>query len=159
MKGPIKVVSRMLKFCMYVVLFSILPLNSCKGIVSSQMQESKTTMEIENILNENYSGFEQEKYRLIRNEEDLHSFYGVINRTRKPGITPPKIDFKKHMILIWCGDKNASNFAELEIMENKENIIVRKLNNTQGIEQNRSVVNPFSVYKLPLRSKSLRIQR
>ena len=149
----------MLKFCMYVVLFSIVPLNSCKGIVSSQMQDSKTTMEIEHILNENYSGFEQEKYRLIRNEQDLDSFYGVINRTRKPGINPPNIDFTEHMILIWCGDKNATNYAELEIMENKENILVRKLNNTQVIKQNRSVVSPFSVYKVPFRSKPLRIQR
>jgi hypothetical protein len=112
---------------------------------------------VENILNENFSGYNEEEYILIKNKADLNTFYGRVNRTRKPGIIPPEIDFTKNMLLVWCGDDQMSNFVELEIIENNSNIIVHKLK-SKTKKKHQLVVNPFSIYKLPLSSKAILIQ-
>ncbi|WP_339839853.1 hypothetical protein [uncultured Maribacter sp.] len=156
MKGHLKVVLKMFRPVIYYILFFIVQLNSCKGIVSSGLQDNNST-DIVNLLNENYSGFEEEEYFLIKNQEALNLFYGKINRTRKPGLTPPEIDFTQNMLLVWCGDSKISSFADLEIKESDENLIIHKLK-SRTEKENNLIVSPFSVYKLPLSSKALKIQ-
>ncbi|WP_139251994.1 hypothetical protein [Maribacter aquivivus] len=114
---------------------------------------------MELILNENYSGFEEEEYLLIKNQKELNAFYGKINRTRKPGLTPPSIDFNTEMILIWCGDSTASNYANLQLNEKGDYLVVHKLKATASKEENTFIVSPFSMYKLPLSAKKLKIQK
>ncbi|WP_282075721.1 hypothetical protein [Maribacter aquivivus] len=114
---------------------------------------------MELILNENYSGFEQEEYLLIKNQKELNAFYGKINRTRKPGLTPPSIDFSTEMILIWCGDSAASNYADLELNKKGDFLEVHKLKATVSKKENSLIVSPFSIYKLPLSTKKLKIQK
>jgi len=157
-KEHIKVDSKMLKYFTCFFLIIIVQLNSCKGTAQNSLQESNDTgMEL--ILNENYSGFEQEEYLLIKNQKELNAFYGKINRTRKPGLTPPSIDFSTEMILIWCGDSTASNYADLELNEKADYLQVHKLKTTASKEENAFVVSPFSMYKLPLSTKSLKIEK
>jgi hypothetical protein len=103
MRGHLKVVSRMYKFVTFFILFFIVQLNSCKSSATNELQNSNG-MSMQNILNENYSGFEEEDYFLIKNQEALNTFYGKINRTRKPGLVPPVVDFNQNMLLVWCGD-------------------------------------------------------
>ncbi|WP_339629557.1 hypothetical protein [uncultured Maribacter sp.] len=113
---------------------------------------------MQNILNENYSGFEEEDYFLIRDQEALNTFYGKINRTRKPGLVPPVVDFTQNMLLVWCGDSKTSNFVDLEINESDDSLIVHKLE-SKAKKQNKLIVSPFSIYNLRLSSKSLKVQR
>ncbi len=156
MKGLIKVDLKMFKYFPCFFLLALIQLNSCKGTAQSSLQETNHTgMEL--ILNENYSGFEQEEYLLIKNQKELNAFYGKINRTRKPGLTPPSIDFSTEMILIWCGDSTASNYADLELNEKADYLQVHKLKTTASKEENSFIVSPFSIYKLPLSTKNLKI--
>lgn len=157
MRGHLKVVSRMYKFVTFFILFFIVQLNSCKSSVTSSLQNSNE-MSMQNILNENYSGFEEEDYFLIRNQEALNTFYGKINRTRKPGLVPPVVDFSQNMLLVWCGDSDTSNFVDLEIKEGADSLIVHKLE-SKTKKQNNFIVSPFSIFKLPLSVKSLKIQQ
>ncbi|WP_423998804.1 hypothetical protein [Maribacter sp. IgM3_T14_3] len=146
----------MFKYFTCFFLLAIIQLNSCKSTAQSSLQESNDTgMEL--ILNENYSGFEQEEYLLIRNQKELSAFYGKINRTRKPGLTPPSIDFNIEMILIWCGDSSASNYADLELSEKADYLQIHKMKTTVSKEENTLIVSPFSMYKLPLSTKTLKI--
>lgn len=146
----------MFKYFNCFFLLAILQLNSCKSTAQSSLQESNDTgMEL--ILNENYSGFEQEEYLLIRNQKELSAFYGKINRTRKPGLTPPSIDFNTEMILIWCGDSTASNYADLELSEKADYLQIHKMKTIASKEENTFIVSPFSIYKLPLSTKTLKI--
>ena len=147
----------MYKNFIFFILILLVQLNACKSTVSSSLQNSNE-MGMQNILNENYSGFEEEKYFLIRNQEDLNTFYGKINRTRKPGLVPPVVDFTQNMLLVWCGDSKASNFVDLEINESDDSLIVHKLK-PKTKKQNNLIVSPFSIYKLRLSSKSLKIQQ
>ncbi len=132
-------------------------MNSCKSSVTNELQNSNETS-MQNILNENYSGFEEEDYFLIRDQEALNTFYGKINRTRKPGLVPPVVDFTQNMLLVWCGDSKTSNFVDLEINESDDSLIVHKLE-SKAKKQNKLIVSPFSIYNLRLSSKSLKVQR
>lgn len=156
MKGLIKEDSKMFKYFTCFFLLAIIQLNSCKSAAQSSLQESNDT-DMELILNENYSGFEQEEYLLIKNQKELNAFYGKINRTRKPGLTPPSIDFNTDMILIWCGDSTASNYADFQLNEKGDYLEVHKLKATASKEENTFIVSPFSMYKLPLSTKTLKI--
>ncbi|WP_166638554.1 hypothetical protein [Maribacter spongiicola] len=148
----------MFKYFTCFFLLAIIQLNSCKSTAQSSLQESNDTgMEL--ILNENYSGFEHEEYLLIKNQKELNAFYGKINRTRKPGLTPPSIDFSTEMILIWCGESTASNYADLELNEKADYLEVHKLKSTDAKEDNAFIVSPFSMYRLPVSTKTLKIQK
>jgi hypothetical protein len=157
MRGHLKVVSKMYKYFNFFVLILIFQLNACKSSVTSDLQHSNE-ISMKNILNENYSGFEEEDYFLIRNQEDLNTFYGKINRTRKPGLIPPVVDFNQNMLLVWCGDSKTSNFVDLEINESADSLIVYKLK-PKTEKQNDLIVSPFSIFKLRLSAKSLKIQQ
>lgn len=148
----------MFKYSICLLLVAIMQLNSCKSTAQSNLQESDD-VGMELILNENYSGFEQEEYFLIKNEKELSAFYGKINRTRKPGLTPPIIDFETEMILVWCGDSSATNYANFELNEKDKFIELHKLKSKTFKEESKLVVSPFSMYKLPLSTKSLKIKK
>ena len=62
------------------------------------------------------------------------------------------------MLLVWCGDSKASKFVDLEINESGDSLIVHKLE-SKTKKQNKLIVSPFSIYKLRLSSKSLKIQQ
>ncbi|WP_036153523.1 hypothetical protein [Maribacter forsetii] len=156
MKGLITEDSKMFKYAICLLSAAIIQLNSCKSTAQGNLQESNN-MGMKLLLNENYSGFEQEEYILINNQKDLNAFYGKVNRTRKPGLTPPSIDFNAEMILIWCGDNSASHYANLELHETDDFLELHKLKTTASKEENRFIVSPFSVYKLPLSTKTLKI--
>ncbi|MEO9661633.1 MAG: hypothetical protein ABJG16_10520 [Maribacter dokdonensis] len=148
----------MFKFSICLLLVAIMQLNSCKSTAQSNLQESDD-VGMELILNENYSGFEQEEYFLIKSQKELSAFYGKINRTRKPGLTPPIIDFDTEMILVWCGDSSATNYANFELNEKDKFIELHKLKSKTFKEESKLVVSPFSMYKLPLSTKSLKIKK
>lgn len=148
----------MFKNSICLLLVAIMQLNSCKSTAQSNLQESDD-VGMELILNENYSGFEQEEYFLIKSQKELSAFYGKINRTRKPGLTPPIIDFDTEMILVWCGDSSATNYANFELNEKDKFIELHKLKSKTFKEESKLVVSPFSMYKLPLSTKSLKIKK
>tara|TARA_R110002050_G_scaffold268728_1_gene410889 strand:+ start:894 stop:1364 length:471 start_codon:yes stop_codon:yes gene_type:complete len=156
MREHLKVVLKMYKNLIFLALILSIQLNACKSSVTSSLLNSNE-MGIQNILNENYSGFEEEEYFLIRNQEALNTFYGKINRTRKPGLVPPVVDFSQNMLLVWCGDSKTSNYIDLEINEYADSLVVHKLK-SKTEKQNNLIVSPFSIFQLRLSSKSLKIQ-
>ncbi|WP_116772092.1 hypothetical protein [Maribacter litoralis] len=158
MKEPTIADLRMFKNFLYLFLLLTTQVYSCKSVVPSNLQDSNS-IEMELILNENYSGFEQENYILIKNQKDLNAFYGKINRTRKPGLTPPKVDFDSEMILVWCGDYSASEYAQLVVREKDTLLEIQNKRSKVAKEENSLIVSPFSVYKLPLSSKSIKIKQ
>ncbi|MDF4204148.1 hypothetical protein PXD56_14335 [Maribacter sp. SA7] len=148
----------MFKYSICFFLVVLIQLNSCKSTAQSNFQESND-LGMELLLNENYSGFEHEEYILIKNQKELNAFYGKINRTRKPGLTPPSIDFTTEMVLIWCGNSSASSFANLKLSEDENFLEIHKLKSKTSKEESKLVVSPFSMYKLPLSAKSLKIEK
>jgi hypothetical protein len=113
---------------------------------------------MELIVAENYSGFEEEQFIVIKNQDALLTFYGKVNRTRKPGLVLPDIDFSKEMLLVWCGGEKVTSHSELELISTDENLVVHKMAAESNKSKDEAIVSPFSIYKLPLTSKKLVFQ-
>ena len=139
------------------VASGILLLSACKSSGMADA-ESKKQAEIEMVVTENYSGFEEEQLMLIKNKAELLTFYGRVNRTRKPGLEPPIIDFKKEMLLVWCGGETDSDVQELEITTTADEVMVRKKRSKNASRKNERRVSPFTIYKMPMSAKTLRVQ-
>ena len=154
MKGPIKVGSRMFKPIVFLMItFSFASL-SCQGNkVMADPNSNGTEMEL--LVQESYSGFEEERLFLIKDRSALGSFYGIINRTRKPGLVPPAVDFNKEMLLVWCGGETASSGLELKISSTEKQLKVQKIIPKKASPESRTLVRPFRIYVVPLSSKTL----
>lgn len=139
------------------VASGILLLSACKSSGMADA-ESKNHTEIEKIVTENYSGFEEEQLMLIKDKAALLSFYGHVNRTRKPGLEPPVVDFKKEMLLVWCGSETDSELPELEISTTTDQVTVRKKRSKKTSKKEGRSVRPFMIYKMPMSAKTLRIK-
>lgn len=108
------------------------------------------------ITTDSYSGNDKPETLVIRDRQSLQKFYSKINRTRKPGLPVPEIDFSNEMVIVRCaGMQEDSSIPELYLVEDSEGSLVigikRKIANT-----NSSVItNPFSVYKIQLTEKEV----
>ena len=144
----------MLRCPIYFITIVFLLSNSCKSsITPKNLQPDQIEMEL--IVAENYSGFEEEQFFIIKDQEALGTFYGTINRTRKPGLALPKIDFTKEMLLVWCGGLEVLGHAALEVISKDDNLLVQKIKTKSNKISKGPTVSPFSIYKLPLTSKKV----
>ena len=143
------------------VLFSIglllLTLLSCKSQNSTGVN-SENTAKMELILEENYSESDEEQLVVIKNQKGLEEFFGKVNRTRKPGIPIPQIDFGKDMLLVWCGGEKVSFPTELQFQDTPNGILVQRNIITKKVLEQNAIVNPFKIYKMPITSKSINFQ-
>lgn len=155
-KGPLRAVLKMFKLLFPSLLYGSLLFNSCKGGGFHEAKSSQIN-EMELIVSENYSGFEEEQFIAIRNQDSLLLFYGKINRTRKPGLVPPTIDFRKEMLLVWCGGEQFTGPMKLELSSNGDNLFVKKIRANATRKREQPIVSPFVIYKLPLSSKNIEL--
>jgi hypothetical protein len=131
--------------------------SSCKGqhIVSNVKNDTST---IELILQDGYSGAVAEEVIMIKNQKSLELFFSKINKTRKPGLSVPEIDFEKDMLLVWCeGETIAVSLGLVFQNETAESYIISKAN-PKSNSNNTAITSPFWVYKLQLSDKKVIIQ-
>lgn len=150
----------------YLPVFVFIVLFSCNG-------QKKTTMGDGNgansskeglilLLQDNYSGADTSETLIIRDQKSLQKFFSKINRTRKPGIPIPVVDFTKDMVLIHCpGEQPLGEQVLWSIAnENDKEIRLRPTVTKMKKRGTSSVtVSPFSVYKIPLTSKRITFQK
>ena len=147
----------MRKAFIYTSLFFVLLQVSCKSR-TTVINDPNEKPKMELIFEGNYSGFDEEQLLQIKNQEELLLFYGRINRTRKPGLQPPAIDFSEHMLLIWCGGNKSHGYVKLELRPGDKHLSIHKIDaKTKGGKED-PVVNPFSIYKLSISSKKIKFQ-
>ena len=114
------------------------------------------------LLEDNYSGSEVEETMIIKDAKALQRFYSKINRTRKPGLPVPEVDFTKEMILVHCiGEQMNGNQATLSIEEEnkKEVIISTSHEKSKKSDTSSALISPFSVYKMPLTQKEISFRK
>ncbi len=146
----------------YLSLFIFAIILSCNGQKKAAMKD-KNDMNVGSekltlLLQDNYSGSNVEETLVIRDEKALRSFYSKLNRTRKPGIPIPEVDFTKEMILIHCiGEQTNGTQASLSVAEeNDQEMIIRtSVAKAQKSSTSSALISPFSVYKMPLTSKEI----
>ncbi|TVZ13826.1 hypothetical protein JM81_0021 [Maribacter sp. MAR_2009_72] len=127
---------------------------SCKAQQSTANTDS-TTMEI--LVKDNYGGHNTEQFLVIKDQRSLSEFFGVFNRTRKPGLPIPKIDFSKELVIVWSpGEENVNSGLKIKSRTGK-NLILRKTKSKKNTELT-AITRPVTVYKLPIHAESVVIE-
>ncbi|MGI9550974.1 MAG: hypothetical protein ACR2MT_07235 [Aurantibacter sp.] len=134
---------------------------SCNG--QKKMAAQKDAQEdgrLTLVAQDNYSGADSTETMVITNAKALKSFYARVNRTRKPGLPVPNIDFSRDMVVVLCSADKVSNMEYgLSVIQETETEIVIGSPEGSNNEQNTtssnstSLVSPFFVYKIPLTDK------
>lgn len=80
------------------------------AIMEEQTKQVPSDYEI--ILEEPYGGLERPEDRVVRSDKELNEIYTIINRFRRPGLTPPNIDFTKETVIaIFIGEKSTGGHS------------------------------------------------
>ncbi|WP_435625397.1 hypothetical protein [Flagellimonas sp.] len=147
---------------MCFVLFSIQI--SCKSQKQSAVDEqTETPSEIVLIDSDEYSNIFEWETQVIRDMKSLAKFYSKINKTRKPGLPVPTIDFSKHTALIVCAGEQKPNSKMLlsygKKQDNQLTINIKTDSEKNSKEPQITVVTyPFYLYTIPLTDKSIEFQ-
>ena len=147
-----------------VLIFAVII--SCNGQKKASMDNTGDTNgskeKLTLLLEDNYSGSDVAETMIIKDAKALQHFYAQINRTRKPGIPVPEVDFTKEMILIHClGEQTNGKQASLSVLEenDKEVIISTSIQKLDKRGTSSALTSPFSVYKMPLTKKAITFKK
>ena len=116
------------------------------------------SQELTLLVADNYGGSEVPHFQVIRDMKTLELFFGQVNKTRKPALPVPQVDFSKELVILHCPGKRMNGGTPgLMIQENTPEKIVfvqedKELEQKAGIE---ALTMPFSLYKLPLTGKEI----
>lgn len=143
-----------------VLLFIFLSCNGQKKSTTGTTETKNSHSSLSLIASEAFSGTDEETTLVIRDAETLRKFYAKLNRTRKPGIPVPKIDFTEEMVLVYCsGQQNTDIFPKLSIADESENLITIDIENDEAKSSSVPIISPFAVYKMPITTKRIAFKK
>ena len=82
----------------YAIVLMVFFAFSCK----SQKQQMETDDRLTLLVKDGYFPVEGQETQIIKDEKSLRAFFSKVNRTRKPGLPVPKVDFTTHSVLVAC---------------------------------------------------------
>ena len=148
--------------CLLVI--PILIMNACKSqktggddASSNNQQENGLTL----VMSDLYGGADTELIEVIRSQKALDKFFVQVNKTRKPGIKPPIIDFVKNTAIIYCSGKtNKTELPQLIAEDNQDEKIYLSKKMPESVESQgeKAVLMPFGLYIMPLTDKEVLLQ-
>ncbi|WP_165748583.1 hypothetical protein [Cellulophaga sp. Z1A5H] len=141
----------------YVILFFFIV--SC-----SAQKTNKSTMEHEQdlalILTDFYSNVPTPQILIIEEVSSLRAFFATVNKTRKPGLAFPTVDFSKERILIYaCGAQYGTVIPQLSISKEDNDELVINCLFEQPLHTGAVVASPFAIYKIKRSPKHIRFTR
>ncbi|MEZ4811222.1 MAG: hypothetical protein R2819_12750 [Allomuricauda sp.] len=116
------------------------------------------------IAHDAYSGITEYQALVIKDTKSLNKFYSQINRTRKPGLPVPMVDFTTEMVVVLCmGEQRGEWVPTLIKSEQTEDNILMTIELPYAEHKdkmdNLPVSYPFYLYKMPYSSKSIDFQK
>jgi hypothetical protein len=116
------------------------------------------------IEHQNFTNIDSFQTRVIRDTKTLGKFYRQINRTRKPGLPVPMVDFSKDVLILVClGEQHGEKTIQLSKLKetDQEMLIALDVRNISTEEEIsiRPIYFPFYLYKVPLVDKTIIFQR
>ncbi len=166
MKKPIKVDIR-IPLCrigsIYItILVLLLSCNGHKKTLEKNLEGANPEYILTLLLQDDYSGLDVEETHIITNAKELRQFFLKVNRTRKPGLPLPTVDFSQETVLIYCsGEKNRQVLPKLSIKDvtDEEIVIASILEEKQKKSASNAIISPFSIYKIPSTQKKIIFQK
>lgn len=131
--------------------------SSCKSQKTSVLQETQNdTMEL--VLQDDYSGMVEEGILVIKDEKSLKRFFSKINRTRKPALEIPAVDFTREMLVVWCPGETQNPDQGLQFKNETTDVYtLERINPSTNVKQS-AIISPFMVYKFPLSNKRVVVE-
>ncbi len=145
---------------MRIVIVSVILL--CIGCKAQDKAEAQNEAMQENqevlvpFLQDEYSGGEAQETMIIKDAKSLKSFFSQINKTRKPGIAVPDIDFAKNTVVIYCsGTRNDGGLPELKMSHENDTELVFEASHRMPGKKVSYISSPFSLYIMPHTDKAI----
>ena len=145
-----------------VLLFTLM---SCKSQKTDQAADGFSGQESQGltlVMSDNYGGTEAEEIQVIRSQGGLDKFFLQVNRTRKPGLTPPEVDFKQNLVIVYCSGKTSQQqLPALYVTEDQEKgmVLSKNYSEVSDNQEGNSVLMPFGLYIMPLTEKDISLQK
>lgn len=101
--------------------------------------------------------------RLITDTKSLRKFYSEVNKTRKPGLPVPVVNFSKNVLVLVClGEQKGVQTVWLSNIGETENELVLAVQHravsSKGKTEVQPITYPFYLYKMPLIDKTISFQ-
>jgi hypothetical protein len=113
------------------------------------------------VLEDNYSNIDSSQVSMITDQKALQKFFVQVNKTRKPGLPVPAIDFSKEMLILICAGIQHGKYEPivtiLEPDADNLTVIVEQKLPSDSLET--SISTPFFLYKLPLTEKKITLKK
>ncbi len=159
MKEPINLVTKihinLAQACITILILGVL---SCKSQRASESNTEQLNGRLILLQQDGYSGIEEFETIVVTDQKTLNGFYAKINKTRKPGLPVPKIDFLSEMVVIVCmGEQSGDDLPDLIVKKDDDEKVVLQINpyDSEKEEHTSLTSSPFCVYKIPLTSKEI----
>ncbi|TLF42277.1 hypothetical protein [Maribacter aurantiacus] len=120
--------------------------------------ENTDTVAMDLIMRGDHSGFEQEQLLIIDSRLEFEKFFGKINRTRKPGLPVPEIDFKRNSVIVRLKGTTTNNEPDITLQKSSEESLLLKKIRTNSRKETTAVLTPFFIYSVPKANKDVIIQ-
>ncbi|MGB5553898.1 MAG: hypothetical protein WBM83_04505 [Flavobacteriaceae bacterium] len=149
-----------MKYTLLILLAIITSCNGHKKVTDKKANDLKANVKnpLSLVIRDNYSGSDVAETLIITNTKALNSFFSKVNRTRKPGLPVPEIDFSKEMVVIYCSGEVTGNLRPelLLLQETDKKIVFGPSSDTVVKKTNMTAsISPFCVYKMPLTDKEI----
>ncbi|MCR9228303.1 MAG: hypothetical protein NXH90_12865 [Flavobacteriaceae bacterium] len=147
----------------YIFVITLICLLSCKAQKQGNSPVGEHIDGLSLIEQQNFTDIDSFETRVIRDTKSLNKFYSQINKTRKPGLPVPMVDFSKDMlVLVGLGEQQGEKTAVLSKIKetDQEMLIAIEVRNVSEEEMSiQPVYFPIYLYKMPLVDKTLIFQR
>lgn len=132
-------------------------------VIACQAQKNKGgvtlnyQMPLTLIVSDSYSNHESPKILVVQEQATLDKFFAIVNKTRKPGLAVPKIDFEKEMLIIYAlGAQNSDTMPQLTWITETDQELRLQLSSIASKNPIISRTSPFAVYSMKTTSKNVR---
>lgn len=133
--------------------FSLLLLATCKGADTATSEKDGNLVPFQTLITASQSNIESPQQSIIRSQEELETIFSEINKTRKPGIPIPEIDFNKQIIaFVNLGQTSTGGYTVTvdKILMKKEKVVIYVGGKSPKPNENVTMMltTPFTMVKL-----------
>lgn len=137
----------------FILWFGLLQ-TSCKSQDILPSNDNAASMMVL-LLRDDYSGMEEEELLVIKDQKSLERFFATINRTRKPGLPVPNVDFLMEMIVVWCAGETQYPQIGLSLLNETDKMYTLRKINPHPKTKQPAIISPFFIYKMPVSEKKV----
>ena len=147
-----------MKQSLLLLLLVFATCNGQKKMTDNATQEESQASEtgLKWVASDAYSGTDQAKTLIIKDAKGLQKFYSQINRSRKPGLPVPEIDFSKEIVIVRCSGKTDNGTLPiLYVKDQTKGELVLGIRNTDKKYDSSAITTPFTLYRMPVTERKI----